>query len=274
MAPWSLLALLAALLWALSNVWDRWLVKHIPVDWEGLVGVATFALFSTSLIFSLLLGGTFQPSYLAPALVVVGLIWLLTTFYYEALSSAKVEEAAPLLALSAVFALIIDYLMGKPPSSLQTLGVVMAMAGAFLIAWRGKVKGVVFALLAALAIALRNSVAVLFSTSLVDFIATYSAVGLLLSIPLLFLAKERGRMAPFLGPNILNGLAFALLVLSLSNGSVAVSTALSQLSALFVVLIAHVFYKAPWDYTLLKGLGALLLTAGAVLCLLPGLSPP
>ncbi len=264
---WSLLALLAALLWAFSNVWDRWLIKRVSVGWESLVGVATFSLFSTSLLFALLAGGSFNSAYLGPAFILVGVVWLLTMFYYEALANAKVEEAAPLLALSTIFALAVDYLLGHSLSTHQLAGVALAFVGAFLIAWQGKLKGVAFALLAALAIAIRNSVPVLFPMDLLDFIATYSFLGLLLSIPLLFARKERGAEA-FAGPNLLNGLAFAFFVLSLLNGSVAVSTALSQLSALFVVLIAHVIFKAPARYTLTKALGALLLALGAILCLL------
>ncbi len=231
------------------------------------MAVATFALFGTSLLFSLLLGGSFSPNLVGPALIEVGLIWLLTAFYYLALSKGKVEETAPLLTLSAVFALALDWAMGNTLSLYNIAGVVLAFLGAFLLAWKGKVEAELWALLAALLIALRNGLPLFFRVPFMDFITTYSAVGLLLSLPFLLAKRDEGARA-FIGPNVLNGLAFALLVLSLMKGSVALSTALSQLSALFVVLLAAFIFRSPISFFLRSLLAAFLLVVGALLCLL------
>ena len=129
----SLLALFASLLWGTSEFYGGKLSKKHPAlavtavsQAIGLVIGVTIVLVSTSWIKpDLSWEGYFLPGVMAGSLGFIGLV-----AFYSGLATGRMGVVAPISALSVVIPITIAFINGEKPTSLQIIGMSVALIGA------------------------------------------------------------------------------------------------------------------------------------------------
>ena len=129
----SLLALFSSLLWGTSDFYGGKLSKKHPAlavtavsQAIGLVIGVTIVLVSTSWIKpDLSWEGYFLPGVMAGSLGFIGLV-----AFYSGLATGRMGVVAPISALSVLIPITIAFINGEQPTSLQILGMSIALLGA------------------------------------------------------------------------------------------------------------------------------------------------
>ena len=129
----SLLALFSSLLWGTSDFYGGKLSKKHPAlavtavsQAIGLVIGVTIVLVSTSWIKpDLSWEGYFLPGVMAGSLGFIGLV-----AFYSGLATGRMGVVAPISAMSVLIPITIAFINGEQPSSLQILGMSIALLGA------------------------------------------------------------------------------------------------------------------------------------------------
>ncbi|MEY3177658.1 MAG: hypothetical protein RLZZ348_846 [Actinomycetota bacterium] len=129
----SLLALFSSLLWGTSDFYGGKLSKKHPAlavtavsQAIGLVIGVTIVLVSTSWIKpDLSWEGYFLPGVMAGSLGFIGLV-----AFYSGLATGRMGVVAPISALSVLIPITIAFINGEQPTSLQILGMSVALIGA------------------------------------------------------------------------------------------------------------------------------------------------
>jgi uncharacterized membrane protein len=129
----SLLALFSSLLWGTSDFYGGKLSKKHPAlavtavsQAIGLVIGVTIVLVSTSWINpDLSWEGYFLPGVMAGSLGFIGLV-----AFYSGLATGRMGVVAPISALSVLIPITIAFINGEQPTSLQILGMSVALIGA------------------------------------------------------------------------------------------------------------------------------------------------
>lgn len=129
----SLLALFSSLLWGTSDFYGGKLSKKHPAlavtavsQAIGLVIGVTIVLISTSWIRpDLSWDGYFLPGVMAGSLGFIGLV-----AFYSGLATGRMGVVAPISAMSVLIPITIAFINGEQPTSLQILGMSIALLGA------------------------------------------------------------------------------------------------------------------------------------------------
>lgn len=129
----SLLAFFSSLLWGTSDFYGGKLSKKHPAlavtavsQAIGLVIGVTIVLISTSWIRpDLSWDGYFLPGVMAGSLGFIGLV-----AFYSGLATGRMGVVAPISAMSALIPITIAFINGEQPTSLQILGMSIALLGA------------------------------------------------------------------------------------------------------------------------------------------------
>ena len=129
----SLLALFSSLLWGTSDFYGGKLSKKHPALAVTAVSQAiglgigvTIVLVSTSWIKpDLSWGGYFLPGIMAGSLGFIGLV-----AFYSGLATGRMGVVAPISAMSVLIPITIAFINGEQPTSLQILGMSIALLGA------------------------------------------------------------------------------------------------------------------------------------------------
>lgn len=131
----SLLALLSSVLWGtadflagnLSKRFKALAVTGVSQVFGLIFGVLAIALFSDFISPTLSLDGYFLPGIIAGVAGFIGL-----TAFYTGLATGRMGVVSPISSLSVVIPLVFALAQGERPSHIQTIGILIAIAGAFL----------------------------------------------------------------------------------------------------------------------------------------------
>jgi drug/metabolite transporter (DMT)-like permease len=253
---WIFFSLLAALLWAIVNVIDKYTMSKlvesplIPLLISGILG-----LFVAGGIWSV--HGIETLSYLNLILAVLaGSFYVLTMyFYYLALQHEEVSKVIPIYYLSPVFILFFAKgILGENLTTNQYVGMAFLVSGAVLISaelprnFKGS-KGITYMMVAALCYAL-NQVLTKYLLKYNEFwtVFAYIRVGIFLSLlPIFYLnfntiliycKKIHSKAYKIMTVNQLLNLAgvFAI-TLAMTSGYVTLVNALASVQPIFVLII-------------------------------------
>lgn len=291
MSAWLLYAMLAPLIFSVNNVMEKFIrTRHLSTF--------TFAIFSGLGYFSILVLLPFVDLPSSPTVIILsfitGSLFFLNSFpYFQALSIEEASRVVPLWALEAPVALVLSFIfLGERLQPIDYAGFVLVVSGAFLISARNLrdvlIPGRVFMLM--LLATLITAVGLTMSKWVYAQVPFWSAQVLFWSgggltaliIMALFRAKA-GRFfaevrqlsrGTFLQLGIRQFLllsAFLVFGMAIMTGSVSLSAALVQLTALYVFLIATTM--SLFKPHLIKeniGRKALLMKAAAILMIVAG----
>ena len=131
----SLLALLSSVLWGtadylagnLSKRFKALAVTGVSQVFGLIFGVSAILLFSDFISPNLSMDGYFLPGIIAGIAGFIGL-----TAFYTGLATGRMGVVSPISSLSVVIPLVFALSQGERPTSTQTLGIVIAIVGAFL----------------------------------------------------------------------------------------------------------------------------------------------
>ena len=131
----SLLALLSSILWGtadylagnLSKKFKALAVTGVSQVFGLIFGLTIIALSGSFLSPSLSFDGYFLPGVIAGIAGFIGL-----TAFYTGLATGRMGVVSPISSLSVVIPLLYALIQGERPSSTQTIGIIVAIAGAFM----------------------------------------------------------------------------------------------------------------------------------------------
>lgn len=153
----SLLALLSSVLWGtadylagnLSKKYKAIAVTGVSQSFGLLFGVLCIIFFSDFIRPNLSMDGYFIPGVIAGIAGFIGLI-----AFYTGLATGRMGVVSPISSLSVLIPLGFALIQGERPTALQTIGIVVAIAGAFMASGPEvknglPIKPIIFALVAA-----------------------------------------------------------------------------------------------------------------------------
>lgn len=131
----SLLALLSSLLWGtadylagnLSKRFKALAVTGVSQTFGLIFGVIAIAISGNFITPTFTMNGYFLPGIIAGIAGFIGL-----TAFYTGLATGRMGVVSPISSLSVLIPLLYALLQGERPSSTQTTGIVIAIAGAFM----------------------------------------------------------------------------------------------------------------------------------------------
>lgn len=293
MPSWILFSVLAALIWAIVNTIDKyvltkWIKKPIvPVMILGIVGlIASFIVYlvkgyselSTNLIIINLIGGSFY---------VLG-----SLFYFQAAKLSEITRVVPLLHLIPLFVLVFAAgFLGEIFAPVKYIGVFLLVIGAVIISKKGPFKFHIgkafwFMMLAVLAYS-SYLIVTKYLLGFTDFwtVFSYGKIGgLLVLIPVFCfnyhklkdVVKEKGVKVIWVVSlnESMNATGVLFLTIAASTGFITLVEGLASLQSLFLLIIAtclSIFYpkilkeEIRKSTVLLKLIAIILMIIGAYL---------
>lgn len=260
---WIFLSVLAALIWAVVNIFDKYIISKlvdrpiVPVIILGAIGLlASAAIFFTS---------GFQPLSTVNILLAItaGIFYVLAVFFY--FHAAKIEEISKVVALfylTPLFILIIAaFFLGEIFTPIKYLGIVLLVVGAMLVSSNkfsfNFNKAFWLMVLASVLLAI-NQVITKYLLDSADFwtIFGYIRIGAFIAlIPSIIInikgfksIYREGGLKPFgliTTSESLNLLAVFLITLAATTGFITLVNALSSVQPFFVLLLTiliSIFY--------------------------------
>ena len=251
----SLLALFSSLLWGASDFYGGKLSKKHPAlavtavsQAIGLVIGVTIVLVSTSWIKpDLSWEGYFLPGVMAGSLGFIGLV-----AFYSGLATGRMGVVAPISAMSVLIPITIAFINGEQPTSLQILGMSIALLGA-VCASGPEIKGglavrpIILAVIAACGFG--GAVTFIAKGSTTSAIMTMTTMRLTTFIVALFLFSRLRSVGGLSKKNLpililIGGADFAgnlLLGVATTKGLVSVAVVLGALYPIITALLAYKF---------------------------------
>ena len=286
---WLALALATALFYGLQGVWTKWITRSVSgpaASWA--IFAFAFPLLAAYLAFQGL--PTIQPRFWPALLTSVGINVVSFYLYVSAIQKGDLGLTYPLLALTPVFVLPVEWvLLGDLPGSRGLGGILLVVAGVYLLNFSERSAG----LLAPFAAVLRDpgarrmlAVALIWSISaVVDKIATLasstafygtleSALIALAFVPLV-MSRGEGFKAALSRKTwwrlAVQGLLFALMFVvqmeAIRRALAAYVISIKRSGAIVTVLLGAVLFREPRLRERLSGaiviLAGVLLIAGA-----------
>lgn len=251
----SLLALLSSVLWGtadylagnLSKKFKAIAVTGVSQSFGLLFGVSAILLFSDFIKPTLDLDGYFIPGVIAGIAGFIGLI-----AFYTGLATGRMGVVSPISSLSVVIPLIFALAQGERPSAVQTLGITIAIAGAFMASGPEvknglPVKPIIFALIAA--IGFGTALTFIAIGSETDSLHTMTAMRVASVTVCIALALRYRTIGGFARKNIpllifigvADFLANFLLGVATTKGLVSVAMVLGSLFPIVTILLAFKF---------------------------------
>lgn len=261
---WIFLSILAALIWSVVNIFDKYIISKlvekpiVPVIVMGIIGlIASAAIF----IFH-----GFQPLSVINIVlaIVAGIFYVLMTFlYFHAIKIEELSKVIPLFYLTPLFILIIAaFFLGEIFTPLKYLGIILLVAGAIIIS-SNKVslnfgKAFWLMVLASFVMAI-NQVITKYLLGFADFwtIFGYIRIGAFAAlVPTIIMNMESFKgiykkqgLRPFgfiTASESLNMLGVLFITLAATTGFITLVNALSSVQSFFVLLltvIISIFYS-------------------------------
>lgn len=261
---WIFLSILAALIWSVVNIFDKYIISKlvekpiVPVIVMGIIGlIASVAIF----IFH-----GFQPLSVINIVlaIVAGIFYVLMTFlYFHAIKIEELSKVIPLFYLTPLFILIIAaFFLGEIFTPLKYLGIILLVAGAIIIS-SNKVslnfgKAFWLMVLASFVMAI-NQVITKYLLGFADFwtIFGYIRIGAFAAlVPTIIMNTESFKsiykkqgLRPFgfiTASESLNMLGVLSITLAATTGFITLVNALSSVQPFFVLLltvIISIFYS-------------------------------
>jgi len=251
----SLLALLSSVLWGTADYLAGNLSKKYKA--VAVTGVSQFfgLLFGVSAI--LFLSDFIKPNlswdgYLLPGFVagIAGFIGLIS--FYTGLATGRMGVVSPISSLSVVIPLIFALAQGERPTVLQTLGILIAIAGAFMASGPEiknglPLKPIIYAVVAA--IGFGTALTFIAIGSETDSLHTMTAMRVASVTVCVFLALKYKTIGGFVKSNIpllifigvADFLANFLLGVATTKGLVSIAMVLGSLFPIVTILLAFKF---------------------------------
>lgn len=251
----SLLALLSSVLWGtadylagnLSKRFKAIAVTGVSQSFGLLFGVVCILLFADFIEPNLSMGGYFLPGVIAGIAGFIGLV-----AFYTGLATGRMGVVSPISSLSVVIPLVFALAQGERPTSTQTIGIIIAISGAFMASGPEvrnglPIKPLMFALIAA--IGFGTALTFIAIGSETDSLHTMTAmrvasVSICILLALRFrtvggFAKNNIPLLIFIG--VADFLANFLLGVATTKGLVSVAMVFGSLFPVVTILLAYKF---------------------------------
>ncbi len=251
----SLLALLSSVLWGtadylagnLSKRYKAIAVTGVSQSFGLLFGVVCILLFADFIEPNLSMGGYFLPGVIAGIAGFIGLV-----AFYTGLATGRMGVVSPISSLSVVIPLVFALAQGERPTATQTIGIIIAISGAFMASGPEvrnglPIKPLMFALIAA--IGFGTALTFIAIGSETDSLHTMTAmrvasVSICILLALRFrtvggFAKNNIPLLIFIG--VADFLANFLLGVATTKGLVSVAMVFGSLFPVVTILLAYKF---------------------------------
>lgn len=251
----SLLALLSSVLWGtadylagnLSKRFKSLAVTGVSQVFGLLFGLSAIVISGEFIAPTLTMDGYFIPGIIAGIAGFIGL-----TAFYTGLATGRMGVVSPISSLSVLIPLVYALMQGERPTQLQTMGIVIAIAGAFMASGPEVKNGLpIKPLLYALVAAIGFGTALTFITigSEVDSLHTMTAmrcasVSMCVVIALRYrtlggFSKSQLPLLIFIG--VADFLANFLLGIATTKGLVSIAMVFGSLFPIVTILLAYKF---------------------------------
>ncbi|MGA0113460.1 MAG: DMT family transporter [Candidatus Nanopelagicaceae bacterium] len=251
----SLLALLSSVLWGtadylagnLSKKYKAIAVTGVSQFFGLLFGVSAILFFSDFIKPNLSWDGYLLPGFVAGIAGFIGLI-----SFYTGLATGRMGVVSPISSLSVVIPLIFALAQGERPTVLQTLGILIAIAGAFMASGPEiknglPLKPIIYAVVAA--IGFGTALTFIAIGSETDSLHTMTAMRVASVTVCVFLALKYKTIGGFVKSNIpllifigvADFLANFLLGVATTKGLVSIAMVLGSLFPIVTILLAFKF---------------------------------
>ena len=251
----SLLALLSSVLWGtadylagnLSKRYKAIAVTGVSQSFGLLFGVACILLFADFIEPNLSMDGYFLPGVIAGIAGFIGLV-----AFYTGLATGRMGVVSPISSLSVVIPLVFALAQGERPTATQTIGIIVAISGAFMASGPEvrnglPIKPLMFALIAA--IGFGTALTFIAIGSETDSLHTMTAmrvasVSICILLALRFrtvggFARKNIPLLIFIG--VADFLANFLLGVATTKGLVSVAMVFGSLFPVVTILLAYKF---------------------------------
>ena len=251
----SLLALLSSILWGtadylagnLSKKFKALAVTGVSQVFGLIFGLTIIALSGSFLSPSLSFDGYFLPGVIAGIAGFIGL-----TAFYTGLATGRMGVVSPISSLSVVIPLLYALIQGERPSSAQTIGIIVAVAGAFMASGPEirnglPIKPLMYAVVAALGfgtaltfIAIGSEVDSLHTMTSMRF--TSVSICLLIAIRFKTLGGfSKGHLPLLMFIGVADFLANFFLGIATTKGLVSIAMVFGSLFPIVTILLAYKF---------------------------------
>lgn len=251
----SLLALLSSVLWGtadylagnLSKKFKALAVTGVSQVFGLIFGLTVIALSGSLLPPSLSFDGYFLPGVIAGIAGFIGL-----TAFYTGLATGRMGVVSPISSLSVVIPLLYALIQGERPSSAQTVGIIVAIAGAFMASGPEvrnglPIKPLMYAVVAALGFG--TALTFIAIGSEVDSLHTMTSMRLAsVSICLLIALRfttlggfSKGHLPLLMFIGVADFLANFFLGIATTKGLVSIAMVFGSLFPIVTILLAYKF---------------------------------
>lgn len=251
----SLLALLSSVLWGtadylagnLSKRYKAIAVTGVSQFFGLLFGISAILLFSDFITPNLSWDGYLIPGVIAGIAGFIGLV-----SFYTGLATGRMGVVSPISSLSVVIPLIFALARGERPTNLQAVGILVAIAGAFMASGPEiknglPLKPIMFAVIAA--VGFGTALTFIAIGSETDSLHTMTAMRVASVTVCVFLALKYKTIGGFVKANIpllvfigiADFLANFLLGVATTKGLVSIAMVLGSLFPIVTILLAYKF---------------------------------
>ena len=251
----SLLALLSSILWGtadylagnLSKKFKALAVTGVSQVFGLIFGLTIIALSGSFLSPSLSFNGYFLPGVIAGIAGFIGL-----TAFYTGLATGRMGVVSPISSLSVVIPLLYALIQGERPSSTQTIGIIVAIAGAFMASGPEirnglPIKPLMYAVVAALGFG--TALTFIAIGSEVDSLHTmtsmrFASVSICLLIAIRFKTLggfSKGHLPLLMFIGVADFLANFFLGIATTKGLVSIAMVFGSLFPIVTILLAYKF---------------------------------
>lgn len=253
----SLLALLSSVLWGtadylagnLSKRYKAIAVTGVSQFFGLLFGISAILLFSDFITPNLSWDGYLIPGAIAGIAGFIGLV-----SFYTGLATGRMGVVSPISSLSVVIPLIFALARGERPTTLQAVGILIAIAGAFMASGPEiknglPLKPIIFAVIAA--VGFGTALTFIAIGSETDSLHTMTAMRVTSVTVCVFLALKYRTLGGFVKRNIpllvfigiADFLANFLLGVATTKGLVSIAMVLGSLFPIVTILLAYKFLQ-------------------------------
>lgn len=289
---WVLFVLIAALIAAVVNIWDKHVVSDELRDPKLCSAVYGITFFASSIVIFAFKKISLTMGVIEAVAITAGLANILAAFfYYKSLEKDDVSDVVPLFMLTPVMVLILGiFLLGEEVSTEKYIGTFLLVVGAIVLSYKkAKQKRRIDRFIIPVAVSIlfyaSRDILIRFTTAQYDFLSLFfwigcgsflaSAVLLLFHHPHVFRkAKEVEGIEHLVIISILSIIAFLSFVKAISLTKVALVSAFFN-TKVFMVLVLALFLskhkpeiiKEHMESSTIerKIIGSMLMFAGAIL---------
>jgi drug/metabolite transporter (DMT)-like permease len=273
---WMFLSILAALLWSVVNIFDKYIIsKLVEKPILPIIVMETIGMITSAAIFTIHGFQSLSLVNILLAIIAGNFYTLMTFFYFHAIKIEELSKVIPLFYLTPLFiSIIAAFFLGEIFTPPKYLGVILLVAGAMILSSNKMSlkfnKAFWFMILASFVQAI-NQVITKYLLNFADFwtVFGYIRIGAFAALtPLIIINlenfksiyKKRG-IKPFcfiIASESLNMLGILSITLAAARGFITLVNALSSLQPLFVLLLTLII-SALYSQNLKEEIGGLII---------------